>query len=80
MRSVRNEPMRIVLDRKDKNALSKTLSNVCTNLSAGWFGFILIVPGFSPPQSLDDWFILTKSVSFGIVFMWLAYKLERMSK
>lgn len=72
--------MWITLYKKDKVAWFKTFSGICGNLSAGWFGFILIAPGFLPPQNFVDWFVLTKSVAFGIVFMFLVYKLERMSK
>lgn len=73
--------MKLLPSGKDKQAWLKTLSNISGNMSAGWFGFILISPGLSPlPLTENEIFVLTKSALAGIVLMYLSYKLERMSR
>jgi len=63
--------------KKDKTALIKTLSTIASNLSSGWFGLILIAPNFLPIKGFSEIFLLTVNMVFGIVFLWIAYKLER---
>lgn len=65
---------------KDKKILLRVISGICGNIAAGWFGVILIVPGFSWPESFADWVILTRVIAFGIVFVLLAYFFERKAK
>lgn len=65
---------------KDKKALLKVFSGICGNLAAGWFGLILIAPGFFWPENFSDWFNLTRSVLLGIVFLVSAYLFERKIK
>ncbi|OGD59280.1 hypothetical protein A3I57_01945 [Candidatus Beckwithbacteria bacterium RIFCSPLOWO2_02_FULL_47_23] len=65
--------------KKDKSSLLKVLSGICGNLSAGWFGIILITPGFEIAFNSNYWAILTQSIGFGILFLWLAFELERSS-
>ena len=69
--------MKILPTGKDRKSLLKTMANICGNLSAGWFGFILITPGIKSPLDLDGMLILTISLGFGIVSAWFAYRLER---
>lgn len=72
--------MFVSLSKKDKLVWYKVISGICGNLAAGWFGLILIVPGFSLPDSFDKFLVLTKSIALGILFMWLSFKLERISR
>ena len=69
--------MKNTFSKKDTSALLKIFSGICGNMAAGWFGFILIAAGFVWPHNLTDWLNLTRSVGFGILFMYLAYFFER---
>lgn len=48
------------------------LSQLFTNLAAGWFGVVLIIPGVTQLAMLEDWFWLTKNVLFGILALIIA--------
>jgi hypothetical protein len=72
--------MRFYLKHKDKLAWCKVLSNICGNLAAVWYGFVLITPGISLSLELGDIFTLTRSVFAGILLTWLSFKLERISR
>lgn len=48
------------------------LSQLLVNLSAGWFGVVLIIPGITKLQTFNDWLWLTKNLLFGIVALWFA--------
>lgn len=67
----------VLSKKKDKIALTKVLSGISGNLSAGFFGLILIAPNFLPIKEFHDVFLLTTDVIFGIVFLLIAYRLER---
>ena len=67
------------LTKKDKQSLLKVIAGICGNLSAGWFGFILITPGLEQFKNADAWIALTRSLVFGIVFMLIAFRFERQS-
>jgi hypothetical protein len=57
------------------------LSDLLINLSAGWFGLILIVPGLGGVKSLQDAiFLLTTNLFWGIIALVLAMKLKEDSK
>lgn len=64
--------MKLFKDKKDKKAWFNTISNICGNLAAGWFGIVLFTAVF-------DLFVLTKSLVLGILFTWLSYKFEKKS-
>jgi len=65
---------------KDKIALLKSLSGLTINLSAGWFGLALITPNFSVVAGIKELSLLLYDVTFGILFLWFSYKLEKMLK
>ena len=67
----------ILEKKKDKTAFFKVLSGISGNLSAGFFGLILIAPNFLPIKGLHDVFLLTIDIALGIVFLWTAYVLEK---
>jgi hypothetical protein len=55
----------------------EVLSDLLVNLSAGWFGLILIVPGFGGIKSTQDaLFLLTINLFWGIISLVLAMKLR----
>jgi hypothetical protein len=72
--------MKFYLKQKDKLAWNKVLSNICGNLAAGWYGFILITSGFTVPVTIDQWIVLIRSVLIGILFTIASFYLERKSK
>lgn len=61
-----------------KTALEIT-SSMFVNLTSGWFGVVLIVPGVFSVSSVGEYFkLLTINVPFGIVGLIIAmYLLER---
>lgn len=65
------------MNKKDKASLLKVVSGVCGNLSAGWFGLILIAPSLERLSTPEEWIALTQSLGFGILFMIFAFGLER---
>jgi hypothetical protein len=67
------------LAKKDQWSLLKVVSGICGNLSAAWFGFILISPGINQLSNPADLATLTRSLIFGILFMLIAFKIERSS-
>jgi hypothetical protein len=71
--------------RINKKFLNKTrigvLSDLLVNLSAGWFGLILIIPGLGGVKSPQDAiFLLTTNLFWGIIALVLAMKLREDSK
>lgn len=54
-----------------------TLSDLCVNLSAGFFAATFIIPAFSEKSLSINIGILTVNLIFAIVFFVLAYKLKR---
>lgn len=63
---------------KERRSWHRVFSGICGNLAAGWYGIILIAPGFDVLSRLDA-LVLTRSLLMGIVFMWLAYTFEKHS-
>lgn len=69
-----------MLAMKIDSTFLQTLANIFDNLSAGWIGAALIVPVFSEqPLNLNFW-ILIVNLFFGMVFMFLAYKIRKFKK
>jgi hypothetical protein len=68
---------KITLIKKSKSSLCRVLSGICGNLSAGWFGLIIISPGVSRNFSLENILRLLTSLLFGLLFLWIAYKFDR---
>lgn len=64
-------------DKTWRSAWGKALSGLTINLSAGWFGAVLILPNFSPVQSLADFGVLTYNLVFGSIFLVLTVLLEK---
>ena len=48
------------------------LSQLFTNLAAGWFGVVLIIPGVTKLETLDDFLWLTKNILLGILSLLVA--------
>lgn len=67
----------IILKKRSKSSFYRVLSGVCGNLSAGWFGLILITPGVSTDFNIVNIVKLTFNLFFGALFLWIAYKLDR---
>lgn len=55
-------------------------SQLFINLSAGWFGVVLIIPGITSLNSLSDILWLFKNLLFGILAVWVAIILHRKAK
>lgn len=55
----------------------QVFSQVFSNLAAGWFGVVVILPGITRLASLNDIFWLIKNILFGIVALWLALILAK---
>lgn len=53
------------------------LSDLFTNLSAGWFGAALIVPATSKRQGSVKLGLLISNIGLGILFLAFAYQLRR---
>jgi len=64
-----------VRDLFTPNRLS-ILSQLFTNLAAGWFGVVLIIPGVAKLESFDDFLWLTKNLLFGILSLLVAMTLS----
>ena len=56
-------------------SLFRVLSGVSGNLAAGWFGLVLIAPGFIEL----DFFALTSALGFGIFSVILAIVFDQFS-
>ena len=70
-----------MMSKKDLASWLRILSEICVNLSSGWFGFILISPGFQLFKNFSENILpLTWSFFLGIVFMWFSYKLDKINK
>jgi len=54
-----------------------TVSDIFTNLSAGWFGAAFIVPLASDKPPTFNLLVLFLDVFFGIVFFIAAYRLRK---
>ncbi len=48
------------------------ISDLLINLSAGWFGAVIIVPNFSRQKGTKRWLILTGDLLAGIVCLAMA--------
>jgi len=62
---------------KTYSAFLKMLSAVMANLSAAWFAIAFITPNFSHLSTIEIMILLTKDISFGIVFLLAATLIER---
>lgn len=62
---------------KDRRTLLLVLGGICENLAAGWFGHVLISPGFAETFGVEQALVLTRSVLLGIVFMLASFLLFR---
>ncbi|MFH1896432.1 MAG: hypothetical protein ABH814_03105 [bacterium] len=69
--------MKLFFAKKDKKAITRSLAGLAVNLSAGWFGLVLIAPNFWPLDGLKGLGFLTLDVFAGTLFLWVSYKLER---
>lgn len=58
----------------------RVLSGLFTNLSAGWFGLIIITPNFWPLNKAENVWVLIYEVVFAIVFLVGAVKLDERSR
>lgn len=55
-------------------------SQLFINLAAGWFGVVLIIPGITKLDSLDDILWLLRNLLFGILAVWVSIILNRKGK
>ena len=72
--------MRLVFSKGDKKSFYKIISGICENLSAGWFGHILISPGFSFTFEIEKILVLIRSLLLAIIFMSLAIMFDKITK
>lgn len=56
------------------------LSDLFINLSAGWFGAVIIVPNFAGLNRSLNFLVLTVDVIFGMFFLVLAFRFKKLSK
>src|SRR3989338_907295 len=66
--------------KKDKGSFLRVISGICGNLSAAWYGFILISPEFGLWSDPDNILGLTRSALFGTLFLLLAFISDKSSK
>lgn len=62
----------------DRSATVSVLSEICTNLAAGWFGLLLIAPatiGADSPEALI--MSLSRTLTMGISFSFFAITLRK---
>lgn len=55
-------------------------SQLFVNLAAGWFGVVLIIPGITKLENMDDILWLIKNLLFGILALWVAIILQSKAK
>ena len=63
-----------------KTSLLQVLSGLFTNLAAGAVGLIIFTPNFIPLESYGAKFALTYDTAFAIIFLFVAVKLDELSK
>lgn len=51
------------------------LSQLFTNLAAGWFGVVIIIPGITQLNNLGDILWLIKNLVFGMIALFIADRL-----
>ena len=56
---------------------ARSIQKRCENLSAGWFGHILISPGFSFTFEIEKILVLIRSLLLAIIFMLLAVMFDK---
>ena len=61
-------------------AWSSVVSDLFVNLSAGWFGAVLIVPNFFGLNPPFNSLVLTGDILAGIFSLLIAFKLKKRSK
>src|SRR3989344_8465973 len=52
-----------------RSSFLKVLSGICGNLSAAWFGIILVAPGLSLFENPNYLAVLTRCLILGILFL-----------
>ncbi len=67
------------MSRKTKKAWLRTLSGLTINLSAGWFGLVLITPNFTDLSKIDGFIVLLGYLFLGIIFLFLTAFIERLN-
>lgn len=70
----------IILSKKDRSAWLKVISGICSNVAASWIAFAVIAPGISFVLTVENVWLLTRSILFAIVFTWFAFLFERKVK
>ncbi len=66
-----------IFQQKDRIAFTKTCAGIFGNLAAGWFGLVFIAPNFLPIRGYNEIFLLTGNLLWGILSLWISYRLER---
>lgn len=66
--------------RKLDPVLLLTIADIFTDLSAGWFGAVLILPIFTRIDSPPNILLLSGDFGAGIISLLTAYKLRKMQK
>lgn len=64
-------------EKKNQKAAMRALSALAVNLSAGWFGVVIIAPNFWPIAGLKEVVMLTGDIFLGTIFLLLSYIFER---
>jgi hypothetical protein len=54
-----------------------SVSGVCQNLSAAWFGLAFVTPNFTPVNSPEGLFLLTLYTLFGMLFLVFSVRCEQ---
>lgn len=61
--------------------LLEVLSGISENLTSGWFGVVIVAPGFFSISSLDEYIkLLTVNIPLGIVGLLATLLLKEKSK
>ena len=55
----------------------KAFAGLTINLSAGWYGAVLILPNFSPIKTTADFLTLIYDLLFGTIFLVLSVWCEK---
>ena len=64
-------------EKKNQKAVIRSLAALTVNLSAGWFGVVIIAPNFWPIAGIKEVAMLTGDIYLGTLFWLLSYRLER---
>lgn len=64
-------------DLRNRKAIIKSLAGLSINLSAAWFGLVLVIPNFWPIKRWEEVWRLIIDSFCGILFLIISFRLEK---